>query len=140
MKRFLVLFLIICIFLTLGLDVAYAQRARGVSSYGIVPKVRLISPTPEVYDMAGEKGILFKWSPHKRPSGGRRKFRFQLYDDYEMYEKNLIFKKEIDPNTYEIFIPEDKFEDGGVYTWSVRQRSNSSVWSERSFHSFKVTR
>ncbi len=122
-------------------DPACGQSTRRTSGSSVhTPSPRLIAPTSEVVDIRGKDGILFKWSSHEIPSGGRRKYRFQLYEGYDMYEKNLIFKKEFPPDIFEIFIEKDKFKDGEAYTWSVCQRGYFANWSWRSFYSFKVVK
>lgn len=116
---------------------AQVQSSRaGYSSNA--PQPRLIRPTSEIVNIQDKKGILFKWSSQQIPSGGRRKYRFQLYEGYNMYKQNLIFKEELDPQTFEIFIEKDMFKNNTTYTWSIRQRGFSSSWSRRNFYSFKV--
>lgn len=142
MRKVCLLLILISSFIFLnGLDSLQAQdRTATIGSHMQVPRPRLIRPTSEVINIEDEEGILFKWSSQQIPSGGRRKFRFQLYEGYDMYEKNLIFKKELDPFTFEIFIEKDKFKNGQAYTWSIRQRGYFSNWSKRSFYSFKVVK
>lgn len=132
--------IIIALFLLAGgAGISYAQsRSVTTGSPVFVPIPRLITPTSEIVDISAEEGILFKWDPKQIPTGGRRNYRFQLYEGYDTYADNLIFKKELDAHTFEIFIEKDKFKDGGVYTWSVRQRGHGPSWSSRAFYSFKV--
>lgn len=139
MKKIPLIIILILSFILLNGIGLYAQAPTRTGGGVVTPRVRLISPTSEVINIKDKGGILFKWSPHQIPSGGRRKFRFQLYEGYDMYEMNLIFKKELDPSTFEIFIEKDKFKDGAAYTWSIRQRGYFSNWSKRSFYSFKVS-
>lgn len=134
----LYIFITILTFIFLSAGLPYAQERGTTGSSVHVPRPRLIKPASEVVDISDEKGILFKWSLHEAPSGGRKKYRFQLYEGYERYEQNLIFKAELEWDTSEIFIEKDKFKNGSVYTWSLRQRGYSGNWGSRSFHSFKV--
>lgn len=131
------LFAVVFIFLAI-MDYTYAQSSRTCGSPVWVPIPRLIKPTSEVINIKDKDGILFKWSSKETPSGGRRGYRFQLYEGYDMYEKGLIFKKELDPHTFEIFVSGDKFKNKEVYTWSIRQRGHSSSWGKRGLYSFKV--
>ncbi len=137
--------LIILFILSLGYIFGYGPHAAECSSAVIsgggsldVPQVRLLYPALETADIRGKNGILFKWSIHEIPSGGRLKYWFQLYKGYEMYGQDLVFKTELDRSRSEFFIKKDIFENGQVYTWSMRQRSFFCNWSKRSFCSFKV--
>ena len=138
MKKIFLILVLALTFISLASVELHAQSRRSFGSAGVVPMPRLISPTSEVVNRKDKDGILFKWSSQQMPTGGRRKFRFQLYEGYDMYEQGLIFKKEIDPHVFEIFIERDKFEDGKAYTWSLRQRGSSPSWSRRSFYTFRL--
>jgi len=140
MKKIFLILVLALTFISLVSVELYAQSRRSFGSAGHVPMPRLISPTSEVVNIKDKDGILFKWSSQQMPTGGRRKFRFQLYEGYDMYEQSLIFKKEIDPHIFEIFIKRDNFEDGKAYTWSLRQRGFSPSWSRRSFYTFRLVK
>lgn len=102
------------------------------------PEPVLISPTGEEVVLTGRTGLEFKWSPHEARRGFREYYDFRLYRGYEMLERSLIIKKKVDPNTYQISIGSDNFNDGEVYTWSLRQVYDGMQKSRRSASSFKV--
>ncbi|MCX5678850.1 MAG: hypothetical protein NTY76_07065 [Candidatus Omnitrophica bacterium] len=102
------------------------------------PEPTLISPTTEKVDLTGKTGLEFKWSSHEARRGFRKYYDFRLYKGYDMLEKSLLMKKEVDPNTYEFSVKSDTFSDGEVYTWSLRQVYDGMQKSRRSTASFKV--
>ena len=106
-------------------------------SYDAVPQPRLLSPVKETVDMTGKEELEFKWSPHEKGGGFREYYDFRLYKGYNMYENTLILKKQVAPDQYSIRLPASVFEEGAVYTWSLRQVYDTAK-SLKSFQSFKV--
>ena len=102
------------------------------------PRPVLISPTTETVTLTGEKELVFKWSPHEGQRGMRAYYDLRLYEGYETLEKTLILKEKIDPRIYEFRISADKFTDGKIYTWSLRQAYDGMHKSDRSIASFMV--
>lgn len=115
----------------------FAQTYQNHFGTNYVPEPRLIEPTTDKVDLSGRKELLFKWSPHEGSSYKRKYYDFRLYKGYNMYESNLIFKKEVAPNQHQLGVSSDIFEDGQVYTWSLRQKYRSGK-SRRSTNSFTV--
>ncbi len=101
------------------------------------PEVRYISPSSEAtVNLKDEEMLKFTWKSNPIPSGGRMNYKFELYRDYG-YE--MIENRTLDPYTFEVDVPSDKFQDGGTYTWQVRQRSaRTKEWSKDYRWSFTV--
>ena len=120
-----------------------STTAEGIGGYleregDHTPRPVLIAPTTETVTLTGEKGLVFKWSPHEGGRGMREYYDFRLYKGYETLEKTLILKEKVDPRTYEFRISADKFVDGEIYTWSLRQAYDGMHKSDRSIASFMV--
>jgi len=103
-----------------------------------VPQPRLLKPDTEIVDLTGQPTLNFSWSPHEGDLMQRAYYDFRIYKDYDMLGSNLIFNKEVPPNTYSIDVSSDMFKSDKVYTWSVRQVYINSGKSYRSYSSFKV--
>lgn len=119
---------------------SFAQvRTIGVGAY--VPQPRLISPRGEKVSLVGKSTLEFIWSPHaSRGLGGRRYFDFRIYKGYQMLESTLIFKETVPGGKYKLEVNSDIFEDGQVYTWSLRQGYKTMGKSRRTVHPFIVVK
>lgn len=124
--------------LILGSAVAGADMRQSGLGDDFTPEPVLLSPTTEEVDLTGKAELEFKWSPHEARRGFRRYYDFRLYKGYDMLERTLIMKKEVDPRADRISIKADTFADGEVYTWSMRQVYDGMQKSRRSTASFKV--
>jgi len=141
MKR---VFLLAAVSLLFSASVLTGSQAytilQGSSALSQAPEVRLIKPVQEEVVLSGEKELEFKWSPHEGSLSDRQYYDFRLYKGYDMVESNLILKKRIPHNTYQVSLNADLFEDGRIYTWSLRQVYNDSRKGIRSYQSFKVVK
>ena len=110
------------------------------SMMGYVPEPRLLYPTDATLNLTGQEDVRFKWSIHEARSmgSGRRYFEFRLYKGYDMLESTLIFKEDIYGDKDSIVLDSGIFENGAIYTWSLKQCYKGVGKSKRSFHSFKV--
>ncbi len=119
---------------------ALAQMSRaefdiGESSY--IPPPRLIAPSTDVVDLSGQDCLEFKWSPHEGNPTKRDHYDLRLYKGYQAYGQYRIYKTFLPPRQWSLCLSADMFEDGGVYTCTLRQ-AYSGVKSKRTFQSFKV--
>lgn len=104
-----------------------------------VPKPRLLYPDTDEVDLAGKNHLEFSWSPHEGlSSSARRYYDLRLYKGYDMVASNLIFKEKIYGNRDSATVSSDLFENGRIYTWSLRQGYKGTGKSVRSFQSFKA--
>lgn len=129
--------------LTLFIAISLCAHAGGFSDRGVgaaafVPQPRLISPTEDTVVFTGKATLEFKWSPFEGNRTERLYYDFRLYKGYNMLESTLILKKRLEPNIYEISLKSDIFDDGEVYTWSLRQVYSGTQKSEKNTASFKV--
>ena len=120
---------------------AYPQAGnRDIGLGSFVPAPRLLQPRNDVVDLEGKPYMTFRWSPHETLSLGSNIYDFRLYRGTDMLESTLIYKEEIPGPTHEHEVSADLFEDGRIYTWSLRQKYRSAGKSRRSVQLFKVTR
>ena len=133
---FLVMFLL-SITVTTFSQSTFAVRGR---SMDFVPRPRLLSPSTEEVDLSGKEKLEFKWSPHERvrAGSGSRYFDFRLYKGYQMVEANLLLKERVPGNKHTISLDAGLFEDGQVYTWSLRRVYKGIGKSDRSINTFKI--
>ncbi len=102
------------------------------------PVPRLIAPTTEKVVITDVKELEFTWSPHEGRRGNREYYDFRLYQGYRLVEKALIIKRKVDPDVYRTGVSASSFNDGQVYTWSLRQVYDGLHKSARSTASFMV--
>ncbi len=113
-------------------------RARELTRSAIVPQPRLISPVTQDVDLTGKEKLEFEWSPHEGDPLQRDYYDFRLYKGREMLESTLVFKTHTQTNDSSLELKSDMFQNGEVYTWSLRQVYTGSNKSQRSYSSFKV--
>ena len=101
------------------------------------PNVRYIYPKNEaIIDLTGKKSITFSWKSMPIPAGGRRAYRFKIFDGFG-YE--MVVNETLDFQVYSIEIPADTFKNDALYTWQVKQRSKKSgVWGKDNRWSFRI--
>lgn len=96
---------------------------------GSVPKVIYAKPADgSMLDLTGKDNVIFEWNMVPIPSGNRETYKFVLFkgDGYEEVASQIV-----DPRTFSIKIPADKFEPGVRYRWYVKQRdARTLVWSQ----------
>jgi len=81
----------------------------------------------EKVDLTGKDKLTFSWKMVLLPAGGREAYKFTLYrgDGYD-----VVVSQTIDPRTFSIDVPADKFEAGTRYRWKVKQRDSRTFdWS-----------
>jgi len=105
------------------------------------PDPELLYPVTDKVDLKGQTQLVFKWSPFVGDLYKRNYFEFCLYKGYETYEKNLIIKEKVAPNVYVYAVSSDQFEDGQVYTWTLRQVYTTMAYkSNAEYNSFTVVK
>ena len=100
------------------------------------PAPRLLSPRTEEVVLTGKEAMEFRWQ--NEDFFRTRAFEFRLYKGYAMIEGNLIFKQRLEAAKSSLFIKAVLFEDGQVYTWSLRRISFGGEKSDPSFESFRI--
>lgn len=100
-----------------------------------VPEPRLRYPINDTAILAGNGPLIFKWW---NDYSDVRSFIFRIYKGYNMYENNLILRKELPADASSVEIESGLFSDGQVYTWSLVRVSLTGRKSDKSFNSFKV--
>jgi len=123
--------------LLLGTTLSLADMAQNT------PAVRYVYPRNDSkVDLRKEEGdeeektVRFRWKSSPVPGGGRSAYKFELYKDFS-YEAML--REEFGPYTYGLEVPADKFENGSVYTWQVKQRDEKTrKWNKDNRWSFKI--
>jgi len=104
------------------------------------PQVRLIYPTGDEVSLSGQDSLEFKWSKFDGSIIYRDYYDFRLYKGCATLEDNLILKQRIDYDEYSIKVKADLFQDGEVYTWTLRQVYRADGKSDRSYSTFKIIR
>lgn len=131
------IFLFLIIFLSVSSLAESRMNGMG-ASFDFIPQPRLTWPIKEEINLTGKDSLEFKWSPHEGRASGREYFDFRLYKGYNMLESTLVLKERVSPYSYSFSVKSDFFEDGQIYTWSLRQVYSGVGKSDRSFSSFKV--
>jgi len=111
---------------------------RGGGAYEFVPEPVLLYPTQEEADLTGKDSLEFRWSPHEGSPTRRDYYDFRLYKGYDMLESTLVFKQRVGPRESSTSLKSGMFENGAVYTWSLRQIYTGSVKSKKVFQSFRI--
>lgn len=121
-------------------EVSSAQMmfGRGGGSEDYAPEVRIISPDREAVDLTGKESLTLHWSWIEGDRFSRQYYDVRVYRGYDTLEKTLLFKARADPGTDRLDLPAALFADGGVYTWTIRQRYIGMAKSRRSYASFTV--
>ena len=124
--------LIFALILVIAQPFAWAKKGRDST-----PKVRYIEPKSEsLVDLTDEEVLTFKWKPTPIPGGGRMAYKFELFKEFG-YDR--IVNETLRERVFSIDIPADRFADGALYTWQVRQRDASTpIWSMDQRWSFTV--
>ena len=102
-----------------------------------VPAPRLMSPFAGEVVLTGKSSLTFEWSTEGDPTR-RQYYDFRIYKGRDMLASTLIYKEKI--TAYKTDVKADLFQNGGVYTWAVRQVYGGGDKSRRNFSSFKITK
>ncbi len=120
---------------------AAAGALIGTNSKGLfnsIPAPWLLEPAGDSVDLKGKDFLEFKWKPDL--SVNTDYYDFRLYKGYEMLASTLILKQRVSANEFSFKVAATTFENGQVYTWSVRSVILSGEKSDKSFSSFKVSK
>ncbi|MEA3489666.1 MAG: hypothetical protein U9R44_04945 [Candidatus Omnitrophota bacterium] len=127
--------------LTAPLVFSQAIGLRSGRNMDYVPEPRLISPVTQEVVLTGKEDLEFRWSPHEgRGSGLRKYYDFRIYKGYEMVESTRIYRKKTPGDKDRIDVSADLFENGQIYTWSLRLGYKGIGKSTRSYQSFKTVK
>jgi hypothetical protein len=107
-------------------------------SIDYAPQVRIISPDDKTVDLTGQECLVLHWSWIEGDRMERQYYDVRIYRGYDMLESTLIFKIQTAPDADRICVRSDLFANGGIYTWSIRQRYIGLAKSRRSYASFGV--
>ncbi|MDD5138395.1 MAG: hypothetical protein PHG72_06205, partial [Candidatus Omnitrophica bacterium] len=66
-------------------------------------------------------------------------YDFRLYKGRRTYAQDEIYQEQVGPNVYHVVLKADMFEDGEVYTWTLRQLYFDNK-SDAAYNSFKVVK
>ena len=103
-----------------------------------VPVPRILQPYLDSCDITGKKFLEFQWSPHEGNPTQRDYYDFRLYKGYKVVESTRIFKTRLGPRQWSLALDAGMFEDGQVYTCTLRQVYTGSLKSRRAFQSFRI--
>lgn len=127
------------IFLFAFCSFAQGRRISGIEYYEErIPAPYLLSPIGGEVDLSDKDTLEFKWSPHEGASGFREYYDFRLYKGYSTVESTRILKQEVPSDNYQINLQSSLFEDGQIYTWTLRQVYSAGRKSDPSHASFRI--
>jgi len=106
---------------------------------GSVPKVAYSQPADEsIVDLTGADKLVFRWRKVPIPGGNRETYKFVLFKGNGYDE---VLSQAVDPQTFSVDVPADKFDDGAKYRWYVKQRdARTLAWSQHDNWYFKVVK
>lgn len=107
----------------------------GESDY--IPPPRLISPSTDVVDLHGAECLEFRWSAHEGNQVKREYYDLRIYKGAQAFGQDRIFIARIPPRQWSACVSSDIFENGGIYTFTLRQ-AYRGVKSRRTFQTFRV--
>jgi hypothetical protein len=116
-----------------------ATALNGINSKGMfisLPAPWLLEPVTDKIDITGKDALEFKWKPDL--SVNTDYYDFRLYKGYDMLASTLILKQKLEGNVSSFKVKAETFENGQVYTWSLRRVILSGEKSDKSFSSFKI--
>jgi hypothetical protein len=98
----------------------------------------LLEPAGDSVELKGKDFLEFKWKPDL--SVNTDYYDFRLYKGYPMLASTLILKQRVNANESSFKVAAATFDNGRVYTWSLRRVILTGEKSDKSFSSFKVTK
>lgn len=140
MKKLKLVFLILAaffLFLPLSIQNTRLVNACEVND-DLAPEPWLLEPVSETVDLIGKDTLTFKWSPFQGTLLLRKCYDFRLYKGYQTLESTQVLKKIVDPKVYAVVLDANLFEDGQVYTWTLRQIYCDIRKSDAAYNSFRV--
>lgn len=131
------IFIFLTLFIALTATGLFAARGGGTFARAQVPEVAYMEPDNDsVVDLSGKSILTFTWKSVPIPSGGRAAYKINIYNGFGY---DVAFSETLDPKVFSTEVPADKFEDGKIYSWHVKQRDDRSMsWSRYDTWSFKV--
>jgi hypothetical protein len=96
---------------------------------------RLVYPIDPEVTITGDS-LEFKW---QHANIGIDHYEFVVYKGGGSSGENL-FEANLPFDASSMVIPSASFEDGQVYTWTLRQVGDNGLKSEKSFNTFRVTK
>ena len=103
-----------------------------------IPVPRILQPYLDTYDLTGKNVLEFKWSPHEGSPTQRDHYDFRLYKGFTVLESTRICVMRVNPRQWSVALNADMFQDGQVYTCTLRQVYTGSLKSRRAYQSFKI--
>jgi len=110
--------------------------SRGLDPFRTPAPPQIVSPSSDQVDLTGKDSLEFKWIIID--SARVDYCELKLYKGYETLQSTLILKQQISADTSSFQLKSSTFEDGQVYTWSLKEVSRSGQKSDRVVNSFKV--
>jgi len=133
--KFLLILLVMVISFTVFMGDGMAKMGSGGG--GRVPEPQLVFPLSEVVDITGKDNIEFRWIKFIAGTSVSY-YDFKLYKGYVMNDATVLFQKKLSGSDSKIALDSKMFEDGQVYTWSLRMQIMGQGRGDRSYHSFKI--
>jgi hypothetical protein len=101
----------------------------------------LVAPLTETVDISGLEKLEFRWKPADVPFDVFC-YLFSIYQSTDMSQKNEVYSDQVSGLDTSTEVSSDNFEDGGVYTWVVKEVNNtpssSLIFSDPVYASFKI--
>ena len=104
-----------------SVDVGYCSSSWDMIPLQRAPTPQITDPKNEVVDLSGKQHLEFKWRAPGGATSGRRYFDLRLYKGYVTTAPFLLLKERIDPARSVFMFDSGLFEDGCVYTVTIRQ-------------------
>ena len=136
MRIILILFFVGLLISPVSADMGGFFGSRGIGNPP--PPLRLLYPVTENVDLKGKDALEFKWMTSDYSLTDH--YEFKLYKGYKTVSESLIMKEEVDKDEGSFKVKVDVFEDGAVYTWTLKRITWSGEKSDSSFNSFRVSK
>ena len=104
-----------------------------------VGRPMLLSPNSEEVVLTGQDTLKFRWLADLKHYNNRDYYDFRIYKGYQMTADTLIFKQKLPAHTGHFTVDTGMFENGQIYTWSVRHIVGVEK-SDQGHYSFKAVK
>lgn len=133
-KNSLILF---CLIGLLAIPAFAFEIGRGINSFTEgPPPPRLLAPIGETIDLTGKDTLEFRWIwDNAAVLDG---YEFRVFKGRDTTQANLIYKTGLSRDTSSLAMEADRFENGQVYTWTLKAVSLGGQKSDPSSNSFRV--